>query len=114
MLLLVWVWVEYVLCGNTPADCVSACCYVHNVTVTLEGVVFSDMPNSFPADAGILAKTASDFLSSGMGHRIPGPGWLHPPEVLLEGRINGGRKMETYPLFIMSLFGTNDEPDGKM
>lgn len=90
-------------CVWTPFGCVSACCCVFKITMTQEGIVFNVKPKPFPADAGPLAKTTSDFRSSGMGHRIPGPGWLHPPEISLEGRIHGARKWKPAHLFSCAL-----------
>lgn len=102
--------VEYVLGGSTQFDCVTACCRVHKFPMTQKGVIFSVMPKPFPADAGTLAQTTSDFLSLGMGHRIPGPGWLHPPEVLLEGRWVGNWK----PTHLFSCFCLVLTQDGGM
>lgn len=86
MLLRVWVFVgELSLIVSALA-----------VPMIQEGVVSSAMHKPFPADAGTLAAGIHGFLSSGKGRRIPGAGWVHPPEVLLAGWIHRGKNMETY------------------
>lgn len=82
-----WVCIQYTFA------CVSGCVRMRNMTY--EGVISIAVPKPFPADTGVLSKVTPDFLSSGMGDRIPGAGWLHPPEVYWQGSLIGGR-METH------------------
>lgn len=69
------------------------------MTMTQEEVVSSPMPKPSPADAGVLADTASDFLSAGMGDRIPGAGWLHPSEVYWQGAFMRAEIWKPTPTF---------------
>lgn len=67
--------------------------------MTQEGVVSNAMPEFFPPNAGILAETAPDFLSSGMGDRIPGAGWLHPPQIYWQDSFMGVGTWKPIPTF---------------
>ena len=64
--------VQYEFCGCSLFSCVSTCSGVHSMTMTEEGVVSSFVPKPFPADAGELAQSTSDFLSSGCVIGPPG------------------------------------------
>lgn len=70
--------------GCTLLGCVSPRIRTHNMRLTWEGAVSSAAPEPFPADAGVTGSGTC----SGVGDRIPGAGWLHPPEVYWQGSFN--------------------------